>query len=427
MDDTEIELKSTPAAGQWERIGIKHHHGINLPLFALHSKNSAGIGEFPDLIPLLSWCNSLDLDVVQLLPLNDTGEDTSPYGALSAFALNPLHLGLSALPNVDSNPILKTMLKEAQKLTYCQRIPYHQLHVNRNIFLKAYFQEHSESIIESEGYKKFAENNPWVKGYALFKSIRKECNWQSWENWPEEIKNPSENSLKQLTEKYEVQVSYHQVIQYLCFEQMKAVKAHADSLGIFLKGDLPILINSESADVWLNRRFFNMELSAGAPPDHYSDDGQNWGFPLYNWDEMGKDGFKWWKERLSVASNFYHIYRLDHVVGFYRIWGIAKGEKSKNGWFIPQEEQLWIPQGEKILSAMLQESSMLPIGEDLGNIPNEVRQNLQDLGVCGTKVMRWERNWEGDSKFIPLDAYPALSMTTVSTHDSAPLSLWWVQ
>jgi 4-alpha-glucanotransferase len=170
-----------------------------------------------------------------------------------------------------------------------------------------------------------------------------------------------------------------------------------------------------------------MELSAGAPPDQYSDDGQNWGFPLYNWDEMERDGFKWWMERLSVAANFYHIYRLDHVVGFYRIWGIAKGEKSKNGRFIPEDKELWIPQGEKILSAMLENSPMLPIGEDLGNIPDEVRVSLQRLGICGTKVMRWERNWKGDKKFIPLDAYPPLSMTTVSTHDSTPLSLWWIQ
>ena len=290
MDDIKEKLNSSPAANQWARIGIKQHHGINLPLFALHSKNSAGIGEFPDLIPLLSWCDSLGLDVVQLLPLNDTGEDTSPYGALSAFALNPIHLGLAALPNVENSRILKTMLHEAQKLCLCQCVPYQQLHLNRTSFLKAYFEEHSENIIHSESYQKFLTENPWVNGYALFKSIRKECNWQSWENWPEEIKNPTEDSLKQLNEKHEVNVDYHQVIQYLCFEQMKAVKAHADSLGIFLKGDLPILINRESADVWLNRSLFNMDLSAGAPPDRYSDEGQNWGIPSL---QLGSNGERW--------------------------------------------------------------------------------------------------------------------------------------
>lgn len=425
MNDLETMLATSPAAKQWAKIGINHHHGINLPLFALHSKNSAGIGEFPDLIPLLSWCSDLGLDVVQLLPLNDTGQETSPYGALSAFALNPLHLGLASLPNVDESPLLKAMLKESQKLCLCQCIPYAQLHLNRTSFLKAYFKEQSENLIQSEGYKKFLEENPWVYGYALFKAIKKECNWQSWEKWPEEIRNPNPEILKQLGDKHEVAVQYHQLIQYLCFEQMKAVKAHAESLSIFLKGDLPILINRESADVWLYRSLFNMELSAGAPPDHYADEGQSWGFPLYNWDEMEKDGYSWWQQRLSVASNFYHIYRLDHVVGFYRIWAVAKDDKPKNGHFIPQDVSTWIPHGEKILSAMLSGSSMLPIGEDLGDIPDEVRTNLQHLGICGTKVMRWERNWKGDKKFILPDAYPQLSMTTVSTHDSTPLSLWW--
>lgn len=428
MDELADTLTSTPSAKQWSRFGVKHRHGINVPLFALHTQNSAGIGEYPDLIPLLTWCKSLDLDIVQLLPLNDTGEETSPYGSLSAFALNPIHLGLATLPNLQSSPLLVSLLKEAQKLTICQRVCYQKLHLIRESFLKEYFTLFGQEIRNSKEYQDFiSENHDWLPGFALFKAIKICCHWQSWEEWPDEYKLTTPQALEQQLEKYEIDVSYHQFVQFLCFQQMKAVKTHAENLGIYLKGDLPILINRESADVWLHRDLFNMELSAGAPPDHYSDEGQNWGFPLYNWTAMEQQGYGWWKRRLSVAANFYHIYRLDHVVGFYRIWGIAKDKKPLEGRFVPEDRSSWVDHGEKILTMMLTSSSMLPIGEDLGTIPNEVRQNLRKLGICGTKVMRWERNWTGDGKFISPDKYDSLSMTTVSTHDSTPLPLWWVQ
>jgi 4-alpha-glucanotransferase len=156
----------------------------------------------------------------------------------------------------------------------------------------------------------------------------------------------------------------------------------------------------------------------------YSEDGQYWGFPLYNWDVLEKDDFHWWKVRLNVASNFYHIYRLDHIVGFFKIWAIPEGKKAKEGFFIPQDPAQWIPQGEKILRTLCQ-NSMLPIGEDLGAVPPNVRECMQRLGIAGTKVMRWERRWDGDQSFILPSDYPPLSMTTLSTHDSETLAEWW--
>ncbi len=419
------QLEASPAASQWKRIGLGPHHGICIPLFSLHTCQSAGIGEYLDLLPLLSWCNKLGLDTIQLLPLNDTGPNTSPYSAISACALNPLHLSLAQLLAMQEDSPLHTSLKEIQKLTSTSRVDYGSLLTTREHFLRDYFRLHSKDVLNSIAYKEFQEKNSWLKGYALFKSIKSHCNWHSWSSWPEEIRNHTPPIMENLQQKYEIDISYHIFVQFLCFQQMKKVRECADRLGIFLKGDIPILLDRESADIWLHPNLFNLELGAGAPPDAYSQIGQNWGFPLYNWEEMEKEDFAWWKNRLSVASNFYHIYRIDHIVGFFRIWGIPRGAPAIAGQFIPSDPNLAFLQGRKILSMMLQASEMLPIGEDLGVVPPEVRQIMQELGICGTKVMRWERSYNNDKHFLRPDEYPPLSVTTVSTHDSSTLQLWW--
>lgn len=420
-------IEISPSAKQWKQIGIHHHHGLNVPLFSLRTKDSSGIGEFKDLIPMIDWCKSLGLDVLQLLPLNDTGLDTSPYSALSAFALNPVHLSLAHLPQAQENSLLNTMLKDLQKYNSTQRIDYQKLHIGREHFLQEYFKVYGQGILSEDGYRQFIDSNPWVKGYALFKAMKSYSGWKSWEMWPEEIKNPSETNLKTLETKFEYEIEYLSLIQYLCFRQMQEVKQYAEKAGVFLKGDIPILINRESADVWLNRHLFNMGYAAGAPPDMYSEEGQKWGFPIYNWDLLTQEDYAWWKLRLAAAQNFYHLYRIDHVVGFFRIWAIPIDRKAKEGHFEPRDKSTWIAHGKRIMRMMLESSLMLPIAEDLGVVPPDVRACLKSLGICGTKVMRWERHWEADKSFIPPEDYPPISMTTVSTHDSDTLQLWWIK
>lgn len=425
MNTLESALFSSPAALSWKKIGIRQHHGINLPLFSLHSSKSSGIGEFFDLLPLLPWCKKIGFDVIQLLPLNDTGPETSPYNALSAYALNPIHLSLHALPNIDHLPELSKQLSNLHKLCEQQRINYPKVNEMKQQFLNEYFQQASEEIMRSEDYQQFVNLNPWLEGYALFKSIKENRQWQSWEEWPDEIQTPSPNDYSKLLNELENRIKYHFFLQYLCFKQLKTVKEEAKKLNIFLKGDIPILINRESADVWLHSHLFQTEFSAGSPPDMYSKEGQYWGFPIYNWEELDKQNYQWWRQRLIVADQLYDIYRIDHVVGFYRIWAIPKGLTGKDGKFTPENPVEWIVNGEKIMRVMLEDHSMLPIGEDLGVVPTEVRQNLLKLGICGTKVMRWERMWEEDKRFIKPEDYLIESMTTVSTHDSDTLTLWW--
>ena len=157
----------------------------------------------------------------------------------------------------------------------------------------------------------------------------------------------------------------------------------------------------------------------------YSKEGQNWGFPIYDWKALERQDDFWWRQRLAIAGEFYDIYRVDHIVGLFRIWAVPEGKTAVEGSFIPQDPATWIAHGRRILQMMLNSSAMLPIGEDLGTIPPEVRVCLRELGICGTKVMRWERAWHEDGHFLPINSYPAASMTTVSTHDSETLTLWW--
>ncbi len=419
-------LINTPANPLWKTFGIRHHHGIDVPLFSLHSERSCGIGEFLDLLPLIDWCSSIHFDIVQLLPLNDTGMDASPYNALSAYALNPIHLSLTALPNVERYPELTEIAKQLAKLNHTQHIAYAKVREGKEEFLRFYYTKQHQEIVESTEYQHFVNSSSWLKGYALFRALKNKYQWISWEDWPTDIQNPTPSTLQSLTEHFADEIAWHCFVQYLCFLQLQSVKKYASDKGVSLLGDIPILISRDSADVWLHRDFFNLDFAAGAPPDFFNRDGQKWGFPLYNWDALAKQNYQWWQERLAYASKFYHLYRIDHVIGFFRIWAVKHDAKTgKEGKFIPEDKSSWLSHGETLLRMLLRGSTMLPIAEDLGDVPIEVRPCLQAFGICGTKVMRWERRWNEDKGFIHPEDYPAISLTTVSTHDSETVSLWW--
>jgi 4-alpha-glucanotransferase len=369
----------------WGIVQKKQHHGIAVFLPALRSQNSAGIGEYYDLLHLIDWCETLGMDVIQLLPLNDSGTDPSPYNAESSCALNPLYLTL---------PYPSNTLKA---LSASKRIDYAAVRKHKMEELFRYFQEEGDAILQEEDLIDFQQENPWLKDYITFKT-------------EEDPTCPPQFFL---------------FVQYLCYTQLKSVRDYAASKNVFLFGDIPILLSPHSADVKSSPKLFDLTLSAGAPPDPYNQQGQYWGFPLYRWDAMKADSYAWWKERLSYASHFFDIYRIDHVVGFFRIWAIPLGKKPTEGFFIPGDENTWLAHGKEILEMMVSSSTMLPIAEDLGTIPDMVRPCLAEMEICGTKVMRWERYWHGDRSYIPYDRYPLFSLTCISTHDSETLQQWW--
>jgi 4-alpha-glucanotransferase len=423
----EEKLLNGSTGSQWKEVGIKHHHGVAIPLFSIYSEKSSGIGEYPDLHLLIDFCKEVGFDVIQLLPLNDTGYDTSPYNSISAFALNPIHLSLRHLPFVEKMSDFEEKMALLRKYNTTPRVKYSAVRDLKREFLYEYFHMAFRDISKSEEYIHFCKSHTWLYPYALFKTLKESNNLASWEEWPYPQKDPTPNEFNELLHHHEKEVSFHIFLQFFCFKQLQEAKRYAYEKGVFLKGDIPILISRDSAEVWNQKNLFLLNLSAGAPPDMYArEEGQVWGFPVYNWAEMEKTGFAFWKERLALASTFYHIYRIDHIVGFFRIWAIPLGKKGKEGGYIPPDENTWIECGKKYLEMMLQSAPrLLPIGEDLGTVPPSVRTCLRELGICGTKVIRWERRWNEDRGYIPYSDYIPESMTTVSTHDSDTLQLWW--
>lgn len=409
-------------AKQWERIGKSPHHGINAPLFFLLSEKSCGIGEYLDLIPLGEWCREIGFDIIQTLPLNDTGKDKSPYNSLSAFALNPIHISLRQLPHAES---FQEELAAFLPLNQGRRVQYETVVPMKEEFLKIYFKKYGDEITDSEPFKNFlSEQRFWLESYCLFKVLKEKFHYKNWKDW-EGYSHVDAEGIQRFSHQFQAQTLFYAFCQFLCYQQLKEAKESLNKMGIFLKGDIPILISPDSADVWARPELFESSLSAGAPPDMYAEEGQNWGFPLYHWETHEKEGFTWWKKRLAFASNFYDLYRLDHIIGFFRIWAIPKEKKATEGFFIPDQKEEWICQGRLLLKELTESCPMLPIGEDLGVIPPEVRKILTEFEIPGTKVLRWEREWEKDQSFIPLSNYPKLSMSTLSTHDSETLDGWW--
>ncbi|MBX9744554.1 MAG: 4-alpha-glucanotransferase [Chlamydiales bacterium] len=403
-----MDLKTS---NHWHSIGKTSHHGIALSLSSLRSQKSCGIGEFYDLLPLIDWCSQLGFNCIQLLPLTDSGSDTSPYNGLSSCALDPMYLSLHALADVNGGELTDSF----KLLTNSSRLAIKEVKQKKLAWLRQYFQSHFSVFSSAAEYSSFITNHTWLMPYAFFKTCKEHYKDAHWKNWPKEAN-------RQISQE---EINFHLFTQYLCYIQLKAVKKHAESRQCFLKGDLPLLLSPDSADVWANPSLFDRTLSVGAPPDYYNRQGQKWGFPFPNWEAIEQTNFSWWKERLQTAEEFFHLYRIDHVVGLFRLWVMPIHAPPREGYFLPQDPSLWEAQGKKLLETLLKLSPLLPIAEDLGTIPKEVPKVLKELEICGTKVIRWERAWEKDQAYIPYSLYEPFSMTTVSTHDCPTLSGWW--
>ncbi len=408
------QLLDSDAGEHWRRIGSDHHHGIALPLFSIHSQTSGGIGEYTDLIKLIDWCREARMDTIQLLPLNDTGNDPSPYSGLSAFALNPIYLNLDSLEGGEVDNHLRAQFRA---LLQKPRVDYNGVRELKLAFLTRYLEKHRKSLLADPEYQHFVKESPWLTTYALFKALRTKYKRTPWTEWPENAKNHGGE--------LDHAIEFHMLIQFLCDRQMREVRRYAEEHKVLLMGDIPILLGHGSSDVWSHPHHFNCDLSAGAPPDKYSDTGQNWNIPIYEWDSHKQEDYQWWKERLKATCRYFHLYRLDHIIGFFRLWAIPPGKSSLDGHFVPGEFHEWLTQGITHLRMMLENCPLLPVGEDLGLIPNEVKRTLSSMGIPGLKVMPWEHVWDHKNPFGPGSDFHPASLTTVSTHDGPPLRLWW--
>ncbi len=312
--------------------------GIAIPLGALRTAGGWVVGEYPDLTGLAGLCSKAGLSLVQLLPVNDSGGQSSPYSALSAFALHPLYLRLADLPEAARCPgVLADFERASAALRDVARYPYAAALAVKLAALRAIHDANREAIAADRSVDAFIEENDWVKPYAVYKRLKAANAEASWRAWPE-YRDPGPAGIQALWEDPAArdEQRFHAWTQMRCAGQFGKASGELARAGITLLGDLPILMNEDSADVWAERGNFRLESRAGAPPDMFAEFGQNWGFPIYDWEAMAADGHSFWRRRIAQADRYYSAYRIDHVLGFFRIWALPERESSGYlGRFLP--------------------------------------------------------------------------------------------
>ncbi|MDP8262961.1 MAG: 4-alpha-glucanotransferase [Candidatus Ancaeobacter aquaticus] len=396
---------------------LKRRAGIAIPLFSLNEKDSWGIGEIGDVYSLIDWLAETGQSLLQILPFNEMAPgENSPYSALSIFAIDPVYISIDKKNIIDQKD-----LKKCNK----SPIPYTEI---RNIKL-GYLKESFKSFKKSppEAFSGFLDiNSWWLHDYALFRVLKEKNNWYSWTHWPQEYKDRNVDALEKFAKEESDLILFQKYVQWVAWEQWVNLRKYAESKGVLLKGDVPFAPCVESDVAWVHREIIDPNFTLGAPPDAFSADGQKWGLPVYHIGHMEEREFSYWRARAQWADRLFHIYRIDHVVGCYRMYAFPE-DKSGEARFIPEHEDEQLRLGERIIHVLLDESKVTyPIAEDLGVIPDFVRESLARLQIPGYKIFRWERYWNTEEQnYIDPKDYSEISIATTSTHDTDTLSQWW--
>lgn len=304
--------------------------GVAIPVFSLRSSNGLGIGEFNDLMQLADWATKTGMKLIQLLPINDTSAtgtsaDSYPYAAISAFALHPQYINLETVAGKKYAALLKGLPAEKKKLNALKVVDYEAVMGLKWQYLNALYEAQKDSWQKDDAYQQyFAENKHWLEPYAAFCYLRDKYKTAAYNTWKTHSKYDAKNVAKLISpqaKSYDA-VAIHLFVQWHLHLQLKAAVDYAHQQGLVVKGDIPIGIYRHSCDAWLQPDLYNMDAQAGAPPDDFAIAGQNWGFPTYNWQQMQADGFAWWKQRFEQMSLYFDAFRIDHILGFFRIWSI---------------------------------------------------------------------------------------------------------
>ena len=304
--------------------------GIAIPVFSLRSNNSFGVGEFADIKLLVDWAKETGLKMVQLLPVNDTSatyswKDSYPYAAISAFALHPIYINLQKVAGKKHSQIIKALAKKQKQLNSLAEIDYEQvIHFKINVLRELYEMDDMAFVKEKEYESFFEDNKSWLVSYAAFCFLRDKYSTSDFSKWKsysvynkEEIEKLTSNKSKLFRS-----IAFYYFVQYQLHLQLKEATDYAHKKGVAVKGDIPIGIYRYGCDAWTAPELYNMDMQAGAPPDDFTIKGQNWGFPTYNWKKMEEDHFEWWRLRFHQMSNYFDAFRIDHILGFFRIWSI---------------------------------------------------------------------------------------------------------
>ena len=403
--------------------------GVLVPLFSIPTAESWGIGEIADLPAFAAWARQAGLSVIQLLPINEMAEgQSSPYSALSAMAIDPIFIALRDLPEFIAAGEDALTIEQRDALDDVRRaesVPHRavrelKIAVLRDVFSRFLDAEQRAGGPRAAALHQYIERERWwLDDYALFRALHAEQERRYWIDWPDGIRDRQPAAIAEARRRLDRQILFYTWLQWIASEQWHA--AHA-GCGVEVFGDFPFMVSGDSADVWARQHEFRVEASVGVPPDAFSDTGQDWGLPAYRWELHAASNYEWLRQRARRCAQLFDGFRVDHLVGFYRTF-VKEPDGSTS--FFPPDETEQLAQGERLMR-LFQESGATLIAEDLGTVPDFVRESLAELGLPGLKVLRWERDWEAaDKPFRDPASYPAVSVGISGTHDTETVAEWW--
>ena len=439
--------------------------GILTPLFALRTEEGLGIGDLNCLRQFIDWASGIGFKLVQLLPINETGDDNSPYNAISAIAIEPmtLHLAPGSPVDLTQEDFDQVVVEYDLPRLRSGAVKYKKVRRLKRALLEKAFARFRSRTGGHEPFQAFCETEKsWLDDYVFFRALmERNGGREAWDQWPEEQRTVAgaqdwlKGKRRDVVERFAEREQFFRYVQWVAYEQWMAVKTYAEERGVALMGDIPFGISYYSADVFARREQFDLDWLGGAPPEPYFKDdeftqkwGQNWGIPLYRWDVMQRDNFAWWRQRVRSVRRIFHLFRIDHVLGFYRIYAFP-WRPQRNDEFLPLSPQEMLErtggreprfaprddsnhenceanrrEGEAYLRIVLEAAGATRlVGEDLGTVPPYVRPSLHSLGIAGFKIPQWEV--KPDGRVTPGSEYERLSVATYATHDHKPLRALW--
>jgi 4-alpha-glucanotransferase len=408
------------------------HSGLLVPLFSMPSRASWGIGEIGDIPLFASWLRDAGQDLLQLLPISEMAVgQRSPYSALTAMAIDPILISVHAVEEFRAIGGERAMDAAWQERLAAARrsrsIDHALVRGVKRPALRAAFDEfvrrHEQpGSARAEAFREWcADQSWWLDDYALFRALHARYGDRGWMEWPEQLRDREPRVLAHARAELSHEILYRMWLQWIADAQWHDAKAQARPVSLL--GDLAFTVDGDSADVWANADSFCLDASVGAPPDAFSETGQKWGMPAYRWEVLEEKGFDWLRDRARRSASLFDGYRVDHLVGFYRTYSFPTDGGAAS--FSPPDEPSQLALGETVMAIFAEPGSRI-IAEDLGTVPDFVRESLARQGVPGYKVFRWEREWEVEGQpYRDPAKYPADSVATSGTHDTDPVASWW--